>query len=88
MTKAELQKDRDEWKQQAESLQDDLDSLNEAYCELERINADLVINSVGDYYITDISDFIFRLKVENLYTPELEKFMEEYMRWHNEFELG
>ena len=30
MTKAELQKDRDEWKQQAESLQDDLDSLNEA----------------------------------------------------------
>ena len=35
MTKAELQKDRDEWKQQAESLQDDLDSLNEAYAELE-----------------------------------------------------
>ena len=29
MTKAELERDRDEWKQQAESLQDELDSLNE-----------------------------------------------------------
>ena len=35
MTKAELQKDRDEWKEEAESLQDELDSLNEAYAELE-----------------------------------------------------
>ena len=44
MTKAELQKDRDEWKQQAESLQDDLDSLNEAYSELEEINYKLSNN--------------------------------------------
>ena len=44
MTKAELQKDRDEWKQQAESLQDDLDSLNEAYTELEEINYKLTNN--------------------------------------------
>ena len=44
MTKEELQKDRDEWKQQAESLQDDLDSLNEAYSELEEINYKLSNN--------------------------------------------
>ena len=39
MTKAELQKDRDEWKQQVESLQDELDSLNEDYAELEEQNS-------------------------------------------------
>ncbi len=87
MTKAELQKDRDEWKQQAESLQDDLDMLNEAYNELERINADLV-NNLSAYYISDVEDFIFQLKVENLYTPELEQFMEYYLRWHNKLDLG
>lgn len=87
MTKAELEKDRDEWKQQAESLQDDLDSLNEAYSELECINADLV-NSVDDYYITDVDNFISRLKMEDLYTPELEAFMEYYMRYHNDLSLG
>ena len=87
MTKAELERDRDEWKQQAESLQDELDSLNEAYSELERINADLV-NNVGDYYITDVDNFISRLKMEDLYTPELEAFMEYYMRYHNDLELG
>ena len=87
MTKAELEKDRDEWKQQAESLQDDLDSLNEAYSELEYINANLV-NSIGNYYITDVDNFISRLRMENLYTPELEQFMEYYLRYHNDLEVG
>jgi len=83
MTKAELEKDRDEWKQQAESLQDDLDSLNEAYCELERINADLT-NSVGDYYISDVNNFISRMQLEGLYTPEMAQFIEYYLRYHND----
>lgn len=87
MTKAELEKDRNEWKQQAESLQEELDFLNEAYTDLEVQLADTV-NSVGDYYITDVDNFISRLKMEDLYTPELEAFMEYYMRYHNELELG
>ena len=82
MTKAELQKDRDEWKQQAESLQEDLDSLNESYYELECKLADyedpLFFNG-----IKDLDDFIFRLKVDDLYTDELEKFIEDYMRFYN-----
>ena len=82
MTKAELQKDRDEWKQQAESLQEDLDSLNEAYYELECKLADyedpLLFNG-----IKDLDDFIFRLKVDDLYTDELGKFIEDYMRFYN-----
>lgn len=82
MTKAELQKDRDEWKQQAESLQDDLDSLNEAYSELEEINYKLS-NNMDINSIYDLDYFIFRLKIDNLYSNELEKFIEDYMRFYN-----
>lgn len=85
MTKAELQKDRDEWKQQAESLQDDLDSLNEAYGELEEINYKLT-NNMDINSIYDLDYFIFRLKIENLYSTELEKFIEDYMRFYNKKE--
>ena len=82
MTKAELQKDRDEWKQQAESLQDDLESLNEAYSELEAINYKLS-NKMDTNSIYDLEDFIFRLKIDNLYSTELEKFIEDYKRFYN-----
>ena len=82
MTKAELQKDRDEWKQQAESLQDDLDSLNEAYAELEEQNYKLT-NTMDINSIYNLDDFIFRLKIDNLYSNELEKFIEDYMRFYN-----
>ena len=82
MTKAELQKDRDEWKQQAESLQDELDSLNEAYAELEAQNYKLS-NKMDTNSIYDLEDFIFRLKVDDLYTDELGKFIEDYMRFYN-----
>ena len=85
MTKAELQKDRDEWKQQAESLQDELDSLNEAYSELEEINYKLS-NEMDTDSIYDLDDFIFRLKIENLYSTELEKFIEDYKRFYNKKE--
>ena len=89
MTKAELQKDRDEWKQQAESLQDELDSLNEAYSELEEINYKLsnkLSNNMDINSIYNLDDFIFRLKIENLYSSELEKFIEDYKRFYNKKE--
>lgn len=85
MTKAQLQKDRDEWKQQAESLQDELDSLNEAYSELEeecyKLSNNIDINS-----LYDLNYFIFRLKIDNLYSTELEKFIEDYKRFYNKKE--
>lgn len=34
--------------------------------------------------IRDIDNFIWKLKLENLYTPELEKFLEHYMRYEND----
>ena len=82
MTKAELEKDGDEWKQQAESLQEELDSLNEAYGELEEKNYKLS-NNININSIYDLDDFIFRLKIDNLYSAELEKFIEDYMRFYN-----
>ena len=33
--------------------------------------------------IYDLDDFIFRLKVDDLYTDELGKFIEDYMRFYN-----
>lgn len=83
MTKAELEKDRDEWKQQAESLQEDLDSLNEAYTEMENKLYEYA-NNPEALGIKDIDNFRFRLKVENLYTEELENFIEYYLKYHNE----
>ena len=85
MTKAELQKDRDEWKEEAESLQDELDSLNEAYAELEEQNYKLT-NNMDINSIYDLDYFIFRLKVDDLYTDELGKFIEDYMRFYNKKE--
>ena len=81
MTKAELEKDRDEWKQQAESLQEELDALNEAYTELEKENFDLSNTICGG--IKDIDRFIYRLKLEDLWTDELGEFLENYLKFNN-----
>ena len=81
MTKAELEKDRDEWKQQAESLQEELDSLNEYVTELENKNYELSNDICG--CIKDIDRFIYRLKLEDLWTDELGEFLENYLKFHN-----
>lgn len=81
MTKAELEKDRDEWKQQAESLQEELDSLNEYVTELENKNYELSNDICGG--IKDIDRFIYRLKLEDLWTDELGDFLENYLKFHN-----
>lgn len=82
MTKAELERDRDEWKQQAESLEDELNSLDEAYTELEEENFRLS-NSMKINGIRDLDFFLFKLKSEGLMTEELESFIENYLRWYN-----
>ena len=82
MTKAELERDRDEWKQQAESLQDDLDSLNEYVSELENENFELSNNHKADY-IKDFEAFKNRLFSDGIMTYELEVWLDDYMRWYN-----
>ena len=82
MTKAELERDRDEWKEQAESLQDELDALNEAYTELENENFELSNNHKADY-IKDFEAFKNRLFSDGIMTYELEVWLDDYMRWYN-----
>lgn len=82
MTKAELEIDRDEWKQQAESLQDELDALNEAYTELENQNFELSNNHKANY-IRDFEAFKNRLFSDGIMTYELEVWLDDYMRWYN-----
>lgn len=82
MTKAELERDRDEWKEQAESLQDELDALNEAYTELENQNFELSNNHKANY-IKDFEAFKNRLFSDGIMTYELEVWLDDYMRWYN-----
>ena len=85
MTKSELQIDRDEWKQQAESLQDELDSLNEAYyeleCKLAYYEDHLLFNG-----IIDLDNFIFRAKVDGVWNEKLQQFIDYYIKYHNKKE--
>lgn len=82
MTKAELERDRDEWKQQTESLQDELDSLNEYVTELENQNFDLS-NNISGNIIKDFEAFKNRLFSDGIMTYELEVWLDDYMRWYN-----
>lgn len=34
--------------------------------------------------INDVENFIRRLEMDNLYTPELDRFITEYLRFHND----
>lgn len=68
-----LENDVDYWKSEYEDTQSQVDDLE---CEI----ADLEMKGG----INDLSNFIFRLKVDGLWCDMLEKFIKEYMRYHNE----
>jgi TolA-binding protein len=84
MTKEQLEKDRDDWKQQAQSLQDDIDGLNEYISELEFKNAELLNTGV---YIKDLDNFKFKLRYSKQFSNEemikFEDFIDEYARYYN-----
>lgn len=82
MTKVELERDRDEWKQQAESLQEDLDNLNDYVTELENENYELS-NNISNMGIKDFEAFKNRLFSDGIMTYELEVWLDDYMRWYN-----
>ena len=82
MTKAELEKDRDEWKTQAESLQEDLDNLNDYATELAQENYELS-NNISNMGIKDFEAFKNRLFSDGIMTSELEVWLDDYMRWYN-----
>lgn len=69
-----------------------LEEIREQYdftyeCILESLNAlDELIQNKEDsaIVINDLDNFILRLKNENLYTVDLKKFIDEYIKFYNQ----
>lgn len=57
-----------------------INKINELEVELEDVQSQL--NS--DKCIKDLDNFIWKLKVDNLYTTEIEEFINQYMRFYND----
>lgn len=83
MTKAELEKDRDFWKGQAENLEDELYALNEAYSDLENELAEAELEFSFCNGIRDIEQFKHRLWIDGIMSKELEEFIDTYLRFYN-----
>ena len=82
MTKAALENDRFAGTTQAESLQEDLDNLNDYVTELEQENYELS-NNISNMGIKDFEAFKNRLFSDGIMTYELEVWLDDYMRWYN-----
>ena len=84
-TKADLIKEISDCEAEIDSLRDDVDywvdECNRLHEELDKYStADLKSESS----IIDISDFKFRLSLDGLLTPELEQFIHDYLKFHQE----
>lgn len=58
-----------------ELIQEACQALDEEVAKYE--NGDIQV-------INDVEEFIRRLKMDNLHTPELDKFITEYLRFYND----
>lgn len=66
-----------------ERLLDELDHLSESYCEMENELADR-INALDEANsIYSVKWFKFRLQLDGLLTPQLESFIEDYLKFQN-----
>jgi hypothetical protein len=66
-----------------EKLQDELDRLSDCYTEMENQLADEIntLYTVGT--IKDVDYFKYRLQLDGLLTPQLESFIEDYLKYYN-----
>lgn len=65
-------------------LEDELDRLSDCYTEMENKLADAVNSLESDDVIKSVYVFKFRLQIEGLLTPEMETFIENYLKFYNE----
>ncbi len=65
-------------------LQDELDRLSDCYTELENQLADRINAAEDDIVIKDVWVFKRRLEIEGLLTPQMESFIENYLKYYNE----
>ena len=84
MTKEELIAQCKRLQSENERLTGELDNLSDSYTEMENQWAD-AINTLNDTdMIRDVNWFKFRLEIDGLLTPQLESFIETYLKYYNE----
>lgn len=77
-----------EKEEKIEELENDVDYWQNEYNDLEeekeKIESQLD-EQIGSEGIKSLENFIWKLKLDNLYTPELETFINDYyMKYHND----
>lgn len=86
-TKAELLDLIEELEEKIDSLEDDVEYWQCEYDDMEkecdRLKEELKeVDYVAD--IRSLDNFIWKLKLDNLYTEELEEFIENYVKFYND----
>ena len=84
MTKEELIARCRNLQSENERLQDELDSLSDCYTEMENQLADRINALDAVDTIKDTEWFKYRLELDGLLTPQLESFIEDYLKYYNE----
>lgn len=59
-----------------QQIRDNLEEITNVLDELDDVDDSNIIKN--------LDNFIFKLKIENLYTEELETFIDNYMKFHND----
>ena len=83
MTKEELIAKCRKLQSENERLQDELDRLSDCYTEMENDLADKINSLDVVDSIKDMDWFKYRLELDGLLTPQLESFIEDYLKYYN-----
>ena len=83
MTKEELIARCRNLQSENERLQDELDRLSDCYTEMENDLADKINSLDCVDSIKDMDYFKYRLELDGLLTPQLESFIEDYLKYYN-----
>lgn len=83
MTKEELIAKCRKQQSEIENLKDELDRLSDCYTEMENQLADKINTLDVLDSIKDIDWFKYRLQLDGLLTPQLESFIEDYLKYYN-----
>ena len=83
-TKLQLTNENKRLREENENLKSDYENLSDCYCEIENKYADLQNKFDSGNTIMDVENFKWKLRLDGLLTPELENFIEWYIRYHND----
>ena len=70
-------------KSEIENLKDELDRLSDCYTEMENELTDTINTFDSIDAIKDVNWFKYRLQLDGLLTPQLESFIEDYLKYYN-----